>query len=70
MEEVKRRIERVEADIAAANSANDIGRRDTLENYLLELQREKILLLQEAQRSAPPPGKVNINRRCLHTRYF
>ena len=57
MEEVKRKIERAaEADIAAANIVNDIGRRETLENYLLELQREKILLLQEAQRSAPSPG--------------
>ena len=37
---------KTEAKIAFAESNGDIARRNTLESYLVELQREKNLLLQ------------------------
>ena len=65
MEEVRYRIVKTEADIAAANSVNDTERRGKLETYLLELQKEKILLLREAERSAAPavPGNFPSSQR-------
>ncbi len=41
MEEVKNRIKLTEENIAEAKSANDTARRDRLEAYLIELQKEK-----------------------------
>ena len=59
MEEIKNRIKKTEENIAAAESKGDINRRDNLEILLVELQREKNLLIQEAQRALqqPPVGK-------------
>ena len=48
MEEVKDRIKFAEADLAEAKSANNTARRDRLEAYLIELQKEKNFYLQEA----------------------
>ena len=48
MEEVKDRIKFTEADLAEAKSANDTARRDRLETYLIELQKEKNFHLQAA----------------------
>ena len=60
MEEVVHKISVTEAKIAAAESNGDIARRNTLESYLIELQREKNLLLQ--QQAPPTQGNYLILR--------
>jgi hypothetical protein len=61
MEEVVHKISVTEAKIAAAESNGDIARRNTLESYLIELQKKENLLLQQLQQ-APAPG--NYLHRC------
>eukprot|EP01036_Dinobryon_divergens_P030090 gene30090-39285_t len=59
MEEVKNRIKLAEADIAEAKSKNDTARRDRMEAYLIELQKEKNIYL-----AAPVPSRRRIDTRC------
>ena len=47
MKEVCNEIKETKAKIAVAESNGDIARRNTLDSYLVELQREKNLLLQQ-----------------------
>jgi len=51
-EEIKIKIKGTEADIAEAKREGNSARRDRLEAYLLELQKEKVLLLQKAQEAS------------------
>ena len=47
MKEVCNEIKETKAKIAVAESNGDIARRNTLDSYLVELQREKNLLFQQ-----------------------
>jgi len=55
MEKVDNEIEVIESKIAAAESNGDITRRNILESLLLELQKEKNLLLQQPAGNYPVP---------------
>jgi len=57
MEEVVKEIKETKAKLAIAERDGDIARRNTLESYLVELQKEKYLLLQ---RQAPAPAQGNL----------
>ena len=56
MEEVVNKIRDTEANLKIAEMEGDIARRDRLETYLIELQIEKNLLLQQQAPPALPPG--------------
>ena len=57
--EVERDIKETKANIAVAEGEGDIGRRDRLETYLIELQRKENLLLQQQQLPTPTDGKFS-----------
>ena len=65
MEEVKNRIKLTEENIAEAKSVNDTARRDRLEAYLIELQKEKNFHLQVAA-----PGNFHPFQDSLQDIYF
>ena len=65
MEEVVNEIKETKTKIVAAESNGDTSRRNTLESYLVELQREKNLLLQQ---QAQAPGNYPIL--CISLSYF
>eukprot|EP01035_Chromulina_nebulosa_P006005 gene6005-8135_t len=56
MEEVVNEIKETKTKLAIAEREGDIARRDRLETYLIELQIEKNLLLQQQAPPALPPG--------------
>ena len=48
LDEVRQEIAATKADLVQAKAEGDILRRDRLEEYLLELQKEKNTLMQAA----------------------
>ena len=53
MEEINNKINETVAKIAVAEGEGDFARRNTLETLLVELHRNKNLLLQQAQQKIP-----------------
>jgi hypothetical protein len=59
MEEVVNEIKGTKTRLAIAEREGDIARRNTLESYLVELQKKENLLLQQQIQQAPPPAQGN-----------
>ena len=60
MDEVIHKISVTEAKIEVAELNGEIDRRNNLETYLVELQRNKNILLQQQAPAAPAPGNYLI----------
>eukprot|EP00597_Dinobryon_sp_UTEXLB2267_P005808 CAMPEP_0170065514 /NCGR_PEP_ID=MMETSP0019_2-20121128/5567_1 /TAXON_ID=98059 /ORGANISM="Dinobryon sp., Strain UTEXLB2267" /LENGTH=107 /DNA_ID=CAMNT_0010272391 /DNA_START=61 /DNA_END=381 /DNA_ORIENTATION=+ len=58
MDEVVHKIRVTEESLRSAEREGDISSRDFFRTYLIELQREKNLLLQ--QQAPPPPAQAEI----------
>jgi hypothetical protein len=60
MEEVVNEIKETKTKLAIAEREGDITRRNTLESYLVELQKkENLLLQQQIQQALPAPAPGN-----------